>query len=87
MALHSVGIQIGHRLYNVLLSQEHLADIRKRGMTSEVVQELLLNQDFTVMGPEIPHAAWEAKILYDFKMKADGVGIISIFFYINKYCN
>ena len=56
MNLHSAGIQIGHRLYNVLLSQEHLLDIRKRGMVSEVVQELLLNEDFTVMGPELPNS-------------------------------
>ena len=54
MNMYSAGIQIGNRLYNVILAEEQLYDINKCGMSSEVIQELLLNQDFTVTGPDVP---------------------------------
>ena len=75
--MYSAGIQIGNRLYNVILSEEQLSDVTKHGMASEVVQELLLNQDFTVMGPDMPTSTWKTSVLYKFGVQADGVSIFS----------
>ena len=73
MDLYSAGIQMGHRLYNIPLSQ----DIRKKNMASEILQELLVNQEYTSIWSEILNLIWTTKVLCDFQMKADGVSITS----------
>ena len=78
MEMYSACIQIGNRLYNVILAEDQLFDINKRGMSSEVVQELLLNQDFSVTGPDVPTLNWKTTIIYKFGLKADGVSCIFI---------
>ena len=70
---NNVGLQIGNRFYNCILTDEQVADVHLHKMSSAVTQEILLNPDYNQMGPDIPHEQWTVSILYSFGIKEDGV--------------
>ena len=69
----NAGIKIGNKLYNVILSREQMNDLKRNKLSSTVAQELMLNPEFTKLGPDIPHEQWEVSIFYSFGVNNDGV--------------